>query len=282
MDCQRIQDSFLDYQTGTLPPHESASIRQHLKTCLECQREWAGLQQTLIALDQLPVPPPSLRLRTQFHDWLDAAQAAHDAPSPFTLFRSRVDAFFARLLPSRPALQFALTLAVLVAGVVVGSRFIPEREPQVVMQTDPTTLRELADLRAQVESMNRVVSTHLLTQPASQRLQGVIAALNASDTDDRTLARLLNSLAFDPSVNVRLMALEALYAHVDLAPVRAGVLNALPRESSPLVQVAMVDFVIASRDDGAVATLDQLTRNPGTADVVREAARRGLMRLGAS
>ncbi len=56
----------------------------------------------------------------------------------------------------------------------------------------------------------------------------------------------------------------------------------LPRETSPLVQVAMIDFVIASRDEGAAATLDALTRNPATDAVVREAARRGLVRLGIS
>ena len=282
MNCQRIQDSFIDYQTGILPKHDSTQIREHLKTCLECQREWAGLQQTLIALDKLPEPEPSPRLRANFHVWLDEAQAELDAPSPFALARSRIDSFFAALLPSRPALQFALTLAVLVAGVAVGTRLLPQSEPSVIVQTDPATQQELADLRAQVESMNRVVSTHLLTQPASNRLQGVIAALNEGESDDRTLARLLNTLAFDPSVNLRLTALEALYAHVDLAPVRNGVLNALPRETSPLVQVAMIDFVIASRDEGAAATLDQLTRNPATNDVVREAARRGLVRLGAT
>ncbi len=282
MNCQRIQDSFIDYQTGILPTHDSAQIREHLKTCLECQREWAGLQQTLIALDKLPEPEPSPRLRANFHAWLEEAQTEIDAPSPFALARSRIDSFFAALLPSRPALQFALTLAVLVGGVAVGTRLLPKSEPSVIVQTDPATQQELADLRAQVESMNRVVSTHLLTQPASNRLQGVIAALNDGESDDRTLARLLNTLAFDPSVNLRLTALEALYAHVDLAPVRTGVLNALPRETSPLVQVAMIDFVIASRDEGAAATLDQLTRNPTTDDVVREAARRGLVRLGAS
>lgn len=282
MNCQRIQDSFIDYQAGTLPKHESIQIREHLKTCLECQREWAGLQQTLIALDKLPEPEPSPRLRANFHVWLDEAQAELDAPSPFALARSRIDSFFAALLPSRPALQFALTVAVLVAGVAVGARLLPTREPQIIVQSDPATQQELADLRAQVESMNRVVSTQLLAQPASNRLQSVIAALNDGEANDRTLARLLNTLAFDPSVNVRLTALEALYAHVELAPVRAGVLNALPRESSPLVQVAMIDFVVASRDVGAEAALDALTRNPATTDVVREAARRGLVRLGVS
>lgn len=282
MNCQRIQDHFIDYQAGTLPAHEATKVREHLKTCLECQRAWAGLQQTLLTLDKLPELEPSPRLRANFNLWLEEAQAELDAPSPFALARSRVDSFFAALLPSRPALQFALTVAVLLVGVVAGTRLLPKAEPQVIVQADPATQQELADLRAQVESMSSVVNTHLLTQPATNRLQGVIAALNEGEADDRTLARLLNTLAFDPSVNVRLTALEALYAHVDLAPVRAGVLNALPRESSPLLQVAMIDFVVASRDEGAVPALDQLTRDPGTDAVVREAARRGLVQLGAT
>lgn len=280
MDRQRIQDKFIDYHAGTLPAHEAAKIRELLKNSLEAQREYADLQKTLTALDKLPEPEPSPRLRANFNLWLEEAQAELDAPSPFALARSRIDSFFAALLPSRPALQFALTVVVLIVGVVAGTRLLPTAEPQVIVRADPATQQELADLREQVESMNRVVSTQLLAQPASNRLQGVIAALNEGESDDRTLARLLNTLAFDPSVNVRLTALEALYAHVDLAPVRAGVLNALPRESSPLVQVAMIDFVVASRDGGAEAALNALTRNPATTDVVREAARRGLVRLG--
>lgn len=279
MNCQRIQDSFIDYQSGTLPTHEANAVSTHLKTCLDCQREWAGLQQTLLTLDKLPTPEPSPRLQANFQIWLDEAQADLNAPNPFALARSRIDSFFAALLPSRPALQFALTVAVLIAGVALGTRLLPEAQPTIITQPDPATQQELADLRSQVESMNRVVSTHLLTQPASARLQGVIAAFDETEVNDRTLARLLNTLAFDPSVNVRLTALEALYTHVDLAPIRAGVMNALPRESSPLVQVAMIDFVVASRDSGAAATLDQLTRTSGIDPVVREAAYRGLAQL---
>ncbi len=279
MNCQRLQDSFLDYTAGSLPAHEAAAVREHLKTCLTCQREWAALQQTLITLDKLPEPEPSPRLRAQFYALLDEAQNEVTAPSPFALARSRLDSFFAALLPSRPAFQFALTLAVLVAGVLIGTRLLPTPAPQVVTQADPATLQELAALREQVESMDRRVSTHLLAQPATNRLRTVLAAFDDGDANDRTLAGLLNTLAFDSSVNVRLTALEALYTHVDRAPVRAGVISALPREQSPLVQVAMIDFVVASRDAQAGPTLDRLARDPAADAVVREAARRGLAHL---
>lgn len=279
MNCQRIQDSFIEYQSGTLPTHENVTVREHLKSCLTCQREWADLQQTLIALDKLPEPSPSPRLRANFYTFLEEATAELDAPSPFTLARSRLDSFFAALLPSRPALQFALTIALLIAGVVVGSRLIPQPAPTIVTKTDPATQVELAELRARVESMDQLVTTRLLTQPATNRLRSVLAVLNENDTNDRTLAELLNTLAFDPSVNVRLTALEALYAHVDRAPVRSGVMSALSREPSPLVQVAMIDFVVASRDAEASPTLTRLTRDPSIDTVVRQAARRGLAQL---
>jgi hypothetical protein len=279
MNCQRIQDAFIDYQTGTLPTHENAAVREHLKTCLTCQREWAGLQQTFIALDRLPEPTPSPRLRTNFYASLEEAIIEAETPSPFALARSRIDSFFAALLPSRPVLQFALTVIILMVGVVAGTRLIPTAEPTIIVRSDPATQQELADLRARVESMDQLVNTRLLTQPATNRLRGVLAALNENDPNDRTLAELLNTLAFDPSVNVRLTALEALYGHVDRAPVRSGVMSALSREPSPLVQVAMIDFVVASRDAQASPTLTRLTRNPAIDAVVREAAQRGLAQL---
>ena len=222
---------------------------------------------------------PSARLRANFYAFLEDATGEQENPSPFALARSRIDSFFATLLPSRPALQFALTIALLIVGVMAGARLIPSPEPTVITQTDPATQRELADLRARVESMDELVTTRLLTQPATHRLRGVLAALNESDNNDRTLAQLLNTLAFDPSVNVRLTALEALYAHVDRAPVRSGVMSALSREPSPLVQVAMIDFVVASRDAEASPTLTRLTRDPSVDAVVRQAAQRGLAQL---
>jgi hypothetical protein len=279
MNCQRIQDSFIEYQSGTLPTHENVAVREHLKTCLTCQREWADLQQTLIALDKLPEPAPSSRLRANFYAFLEEATAEQDAPSPFALARSRIDRFFAALLPSRPALQFALTITLLIAGVVVGARLIPQPAPTIITQTDPATQQELAELRARVESMDQLVNSRLLTQPATNRLRSVLAALNENDSNDRTLAHLLNTLAFDPSVNVRLTALEALYAHVDRASVRSGVMSALAREPSPLVQVAMIDFVVASRDADASPSLTRLTRDPSIDAVVRQAAQRGLAQL---
>ncbi len=98
-------------------------------------------------------------------------------------------------------------------------------------------------------------------------------------SSDRALAELLNTLTFDPSTNVRLSALEALYAHADRDAVRAGVRAALQRETSPLVQVAMFDFVAAAQDRTAAPALEKITRTFSLDKAVRDAAQRALVQL---
>ncbi|HEY0947005.1 MAG TPA: zf-HC2 domain-containing protein [Opitutaceae bacterium] len=277
MHCQRIQESFIDYQAGTLPAPEAAKVREHLKTCLTCQREWAGLQETLLKLDRLPAEVPSPQLRARFYAMLEEEQRAADAPSPFALARSKLDTFFAALLPSRPALQFAFTLALLAGGLFIGARYF--NPPAPAPAADPATQKELADLRAKVDSMGQLVTYSLQQRSANTRLQGVLATLDTNKADERTLAELLATVAFDPSTNVRLCALEALYAHADRDAVRAGVIAALPREPSPLVQVAMIDFVAAARDQAAAPVLDELVRTATVDKSVREAAQRALVQM---
>ena len=82
-----------------------------------------------------------------------------------------------------------------------------------------------------------------------------------------------------PSSNVRLSALDALYPHANQPIVRSGVIATLPREQNPLVQVAMIDFLVAARDRAAVPELEKIVRNDTINQVVRDAAKRGLAQL---
>ncbi len=277
MNCQRVQDSFLDYQDGRLSPPETAEVREHLKTCLTCQREWAALQEISLKLDRLPPVTPGPRLRTQFYAMLETHRREADSRSPFVLMRSRLDRFFSVLVPARPPLQFALACVALGFGLIVGARYLKPTAPAA----NPAVEQELADLRNKVDSMNQVMTSYALLQqqPTTQRLQTVLATLDQKHTDQQVISGLLNTLAFDPSVNVRLSALEALYPHANLPEVRSAVAAALPREPSPLVQVTMIDFLAGSRDPSALATLEDVSRTPTYDKVVRDAASRALAQL---
>ncbi|HTZ20450.1 MAG TPA: zf-HC2 domain-containing protein [Opitutaceae bacterium] len=280
MNCQRVQDTFLDYQAGTLAAAESAAVREHLKTCLICQREWAGLQETLLQLDRLPPEEPSARLRTNFYAMLDTHLRQAREPSPFALMRNRLDRFFENLVPTRPALQFAFSAVLLVAGVIVGARYLQPAAPIAPPATDLATQSRLDEMQKKFDSMSQLVAYSLAQQqPANTRLQQIAATLARGDADAKTLAGLVSTLAFDPNTNVRLSALEALYAHADRPLVRQGVLASLPRESSPLVQLAMIDFLTSVRDRDAAPAFEALTRDAAIDAAVRDAAQRALVQL---
>ncbi len=279
MNCQRVQDHFLDHQDGTLAPDEAAQLRTHLSSCPDCQREWAALQEITRKLDALPAAAPSPRLREQFYAMLGTHQREADSVSPFAIARSRIDRFFETLLPHRPSLQFALSLALLAAGVFAGARFLmpPAPPPVTVTVADASARKELADLKARMSDMSRLVTYSLLQQQStSDRLQSVLATMDVESPDHKVLAKLVGTLAFDPSINVRLSAVEALAPHTGDSLVRAGLLSALPRESAPLVQVAMIELLAAVGAQDAAPILDQLIRNDATDKNVRDAARRAL------
>lgn len=278
MNCQRIQESFIDYQDGSLAADESAQVRAHLATCPTCQREWSALQEISRKLAMFPSEEPSPRLREQFYAMLDTHQREADAPSPFALARSRLDRFFSALLPREPALQFAFALALTAGGIFVGGRFFTQ--PPVVTTVpvaDESAKAELAALKAQMNSMGQLVTYSLLAQQStSERIQGVLATMDLKTPDRKVLTDLVGALAFDPSVNVRLSAVEALAQHAEDKLVRAGVLSALPRETAPLVQVAMIELLASTRDEAAGPVFDRLSRDEATDKNVRDAARRAL------
>ena len=280
MNCQRVQDYFIDYQDGTLPPDESALLRTHLASCPTCQREWSALQEITRKLDTLPADEtPSPRLREQFYAMLETHQRDADSVSPFALARSRIDRFFAALLPSTPALQFAGALTALAVGVFAGARYFhaPAPVPAAVVDSSAKHEKEIADLKAQMKEMGSLVAASLLQQKStSERMQTVLATMDLKSPDRKVLSDLVGALAFDPSVNVRLSAVEALAQHADDRLVRAGLLSALPRESAPLVQVAMIELLTSIREPDAVPIFDRISRDETADKDVRESARRAL------
>lgn len=279
MNCSRVTELFIDYQDGSLPPDEAAQMRAHLASCPTCQREWSALQEITRKLDQLPQPEPSARLRENFYAMLETHQRDADAPSPFALAKSRLDRFFEAILPAQPALQFAFALALLATGIFAGARWL-QKPAVVVPATDEAAKREIADLRKQVDGMGKLVAASLLQQKStSDRLQTVLATMDLKSPDRKVLTDLVGALAFDPSVNVRLSAVEALAPHAEDDVVRAGLLAALPRENAPLVQLAMIELLANVREPEAAPLFDRLARDETADKNVRDAAKRGLASL---
>jgi hypothetical protein len=291
MNCQRVREiipDLLDESRRLVSPKpgeggspagtsEQADARAHLAACPDCQREFAALARTAAALDAMPTPPPSPRLRKNFYAML-AEEKLAAAPAPTSAPPAPAPAASA----TRPAWWRTL-LAPLTACALVAIGFLAGRQPSPAHRADDTAMRaELAQLREQVNKMGTLVGYSLLQQqqgPANDRLRGVLAAARAESPSDRVLDDLVSALAFDPSANIRLRALEALAPHAGRELVRAGILAALPREQNPLVQLELIDFVAAAEDRAAAPALEKISLDQSTNSSVRDAAQRALARF---
>lgn len=267
MNCDSIQEDFHDYHAGALSPERVGAVSEHLRTCLTCQRAWADFRELDRKLNTLPIPTPSEGLRRNFYAMLDTHLAAQREPGVFAPVRRGLARWQAEWLPSNPFAQAACFALLLAAGAITALWMHTRRERDA----------DLAALRYQVDAVTRLVAyTALDRQPASDRVHAVLATDTASSLG---LAQLLQTLALDQNVNVRLSALDTLYPHATEPAVREGVLSALTRETSPIVQVAMIDFLATSKATEARLQFENLAQNPATNTTVRAAATSGLVQL---
>ena len=277
MNCQRAREHLPELLDTSRPNAEGdgglrAAVRTHLAGCPACARELATLTQTAAALDAMPTPPPSPRQRANFYAMLAAEKHGTAGTAPAAATR-----------PHRPA-RWRWLLAPLAGAALLAAGFLAgQRQASAPPAVDEVALRgELRKLQGQINKMGQLVTYSLLQQqqgPANDRLSGVLAAARAERPSDKVLDDLVSALAFDPSANIRLRALEALYPHADRPVVRAGILAALPREQNPLVQLELIDFVAAAEDRAAAPALERLALDDATDRSVRDAAQRALARF---
>jgi HEAT repeat protein len=101
----------------------------------------------------------------------------------------------------------------------------------------------------------------------------------AEKTDASVLDALLNTLNGDPSTNVRLAAVDALYIFRDQPRVREALVQLLERQKSPLVQISIIDLLVEIREQKAMDALRFLIQNERTNPSVREHAEWGIRQL---
>jgi hypothetical protein len=158
--------------------------------------------------------------------------------------------------------QMAAAAALLVAAFGVGRWSAPPQVVPVPAATVPET------------------PLTLISQPsAGQRLKGVTLAGEVEHPDDALVNALLDTLDRDPNVNVRLQAAESLFLFASQAKVRERLTASLGRQSSPLVQVALIDILVASREKRAAEALAELIKDRQVRPEVRDHAAAGIKRM---
>lgn len=227
MNCEEARTRFVDYWRGTLD-EPAFDFHAHLSSCERCRAEAEELRGLWGSLERLPEESPSQRLRLRFYESLrEWRQRESD----------RQHRFWWSLHPS---FQMALGMAILLIGIGIGHFAIRQTGPDV------------AQLRGEVDNMRQMVTLSLLQQQnASDRLRGVNWSYRVEPSDPEVLAALLTTVNHDPNINVRLSAVDALRKFTESPVGRKGLVQALSKQDSPLVQIAILDQIVDLREKTA-------------------------------
>jgi hypothetical protein len=272
MRCEEVRNQLTDYVIGQIDEPRRGLIDKHLSACEECRTEAEELKILWGGLGSIPSQEPSPELRSRFEIMLHAYEHGLAQTARPSWWES-LNRLLSRLWPQRPAIQIALALGLLVIGVALGLRMRNETP------VGPAT-SEVVQLRNELSQLRQMIAVSLMQQQsASERLKGVNWSYRLQQPDAQVLSALLNTLMHDSSINVRLATVDALRQFGDQPVVRNGVVQAIPREESPMVQVALIDLAVDLRERESIGTLQQLAQDKKIDPSVRERAERGLAEL---
>ncbi len=257
--CERAETLLPEFFQGDLEAPERAEerqwLRQHLAACGEC----AGAAEMWQRLGGLPAAAARPQQRQRFEEMLAGYQAALARPG-----------WWERLLGGA-RLAWAPVAAALLLAAGAGLGWVARGAGRAAPAA--ATSAQVAALQREVEATRQLAALSLLQQQsANDRLQGVSYSSRLPGNDPRIEQALLHSLEYDPSSEVRLAAVDALARRAAQPGIRSGLVAAFPHQTSPLVQVAMLDTFVETHDQNARPLLEAVSRDPAYNPQVRQHA----------
>jgi hypothetical protein len=256
------EDELILYHYGEAPRRDR--IERHLQACEPCAATYHDIARTLALVGDVEVPERDERYGLEV--W---QRIRHDLPP------QEVPWFAGLMAWHRFALVGAAAMVILAA--FVAGRYWPR--PASVSQ-EALQASNLADLRGELREMREMLTLSLIQQQsATERLRGVSGSVQIDQPGNEILAALLDTLMHDPNVNVRLACVDALRRFSGQDQVRRGTIQALRESSFPLVQIALIDYMVETKDKSAVGALRRLSEDAMVDEAVRGRAVWGLQQL---
>jgi hypothetical protein len=278
MMCERVREQIADVLAGRLDAVAREKFIDHLDTCSACRAEVADLGVVWRGLDSMAEPEPSTQMRARFLETLRAYEEGFQEAQrkqTYSAPRQARSSWWTALWPAQPAWAAGLATAALVLGLVAGRWLLSPKAGE------PTATAELSQLRGQVESLRQLVALSLLQeQSPSARLRGVTYSNQISQPDREVTQALLHAVNHDTNVNVRLSAVDALAKFAGDANVRQALVDSLPVQDSPLVQISLIDLLVQLNSKDAAPALQKLAQDASANESVRQRAAAAFEKLG--
>jgi hypothetical protein len=264
MNCERIREQIPECLAGHLDAASRERLIEHLETCSACRADLAELNVVWRGLEAMPQPEPGRSMRSRFLETLEAYQEGYQEAQRRQSYSSAAGNWWRSWWPAHPAWQAAFAALLLIAGISAG-RYLAAPHTE----SNP----EIASLKGQVDSLRQLVALSLLQeQSPSSRLRGVTYSYQMSQPDRQVEQALLYAVNHDTNVNVRLSAVDAVAKFAANPEIRRALVDSLPVQDSPLVQIAIIDLLVQLSDKGALPALHKLAADAQTDEAVRQRA----------
>lgn len=269
MNCKKIKSFFIEYINGGLNSEDTRIVDAHLSSCETCRTEVEKMKSILFKLDDIPLEEPSPNLKKNINNMIDSYNLGMNKISGEPWIE-KVSKWIETWWPKRPLIQFATTVSVLIIGLITG----------LTIDDRSDSKNEINQLRSDVNNIKQVVMNSLLNQSSvSDRINGLTMSSQLKNVDPQFFSILLMLLNTDSNVNVRLAAVNALSNFAEYEYVRHELIKSLSLQSSPLVQISLIDLLATIKEYTSSSTLIEIINDPNTNKHVKERAESALKQL---
>ena len=244
MDQEKFEIRAMEFMSGTMSSSEAKEFERFLAENPEYQEQYKALSDSWELMGGLKAPEPSVQMDETFFSMLSSEIDRSKKKAAKGTFWSGIFTVF------RPQLAYGILL--LAIGLGMGYYLSSSHQPKTIETTVSNNETE--------EVRQKLVLT-LLEQPsANQRLQGVSEANKFENADEIVIKALLQTLNNDSNVNVRLAAIESLTNYVDNPIVRQGLVQSIPNQESPILQVTLANLMVALQEKASIEPFKKLLK----------------------
>jgi len=195
----------------------------------ECEEALRSQFRTWQDLEQIDTPLPTSDLHARFYRSLTEIQSQENKSS---LLRRTWTSLNQWLLVLSPPARWAFIAGIFILGIASGLLISGGNG----IQKQSIALQE--------DDFNVLFAKASPQHSASTRMREIQRVKDVKRPDQKIFEVLNDVLLHDPNINVRLSAIESLLYFADHPKVREYLIQAIPHQDSPLVQVALADAMI--------------------------------------
>ena len=283
---KNIEEFFADYLEGKISEKE---LENFFSENPGTRQEFGELKQLFEELPEVGQPEVSGAANDRFYSFLEKQKAE----PRFQLTLRQIFRYAAIVLAVAGAYYFGRVknekeivtvekpvYITLRDTITIKEEEIIQHKPEETSRKQPAVMEELAHIKKEVSQINevqhRMILAMLRQESAASRLEAINYSYGLDAADEVLMDALFQALETDPSVNVRLAALEAV-GRFELNPaMRENLVLALVEQRDPSLQMALITKLIELKEIKALPAFVGIMNDPDVSEDIRDRAEFGM------